>query len=128
MTQPPNPPSIDIIDDIDEMSDDAMMMCAAGAKPDHGFLGDGYCSGHCSQCGSDIHFSITAPTSIPKVCLPCGLASGGGSAGMAITEQTMDELIEILGLPDTDDVREQLKQRFLQNITAEISRRQKNQS
>ena len=107
----PKPPTISIVDSIDDFDPDAMMMCASGAHPNHDNLGSDYVSGHCSQCNADIHFSIHAPTGIPKVCTECGLADAEPGQ-MAITEQTMDELLTILGLPDRPEIRALLVKQF----------------
>ena len=124
MTQQPKTPlTLDVIDGVDDMTDGAVMVCALGSKPASAAgLDIQFVSGTCSQCKADIHFSVSAPTGIPKVCVSCGL-SGGQPDGMAITQQTLDELLEILGLPDTPEIRDLLKDRFLKGIASQIERR-----
>lgn len=117
------PLTVDIVADIDEMDDESVLVCASGMEPTgHNFLGDGFVAGQCSQCRAAIHFSITAPTGIDKVCMSCGLAGSSGPAGMAITEQTMDEILEIMGLPDVPEIRERLKQQFLLGMQTAIDK------
>lgn len=115
-------PTIAVVDSVDDMDPEAIMVCAPGAKPEHNYLGQDFVSGQCSRCSGAIHFSISAPTSIPKVCKACGLADGDPSS-MAITEDTLDDLIEILGLPNTEDTRTLLKERFLHGIATELLKR-----
>jgi hypothetical protein len=79
-------------------------------------------SGKCSQCGGEIHFSVDAPPQPAKVCVKCAFA-GGDASGMAITESTISEVMEIMGLADTPATRQLLKDRFLAGVVTEINRR-----
>lgn len=124
--QPPQqgkPPDLAVVESMDDMDPESLMICAPGLRPTGPFSTSlDWISGKCTKCACDIHFSLAAPPSVPKVCVSCGL-KGADLSRMAITEETLNDAMEIMGLPDTDEAREAIKARFLAGVAVELERR-----
>jgi hypothetical protein len=64
--------------------------------------------GVCAECGAGIFFSAVNSPRIRKVCCRCTLAkidADGGNFDMNVFEDTVTEVLQTLGLPDTPETR-----------------------
>lgn len=94
----------EIVDDIpDDHMDTAIMVCASGPATSSR-LGPGEAvDGRCAECNTPIHWSLNSPPRMKKWCAACAFAQP--AEGYAVTEQTMVDCLETLGLDDTEENR-----------------------
>lgn len=109
---------LEIQKDSDIDVENSVLVCAKGRAP----AGREAAHGKCYICGSEIHFSLLSPAQLEKVCSDCGLADLGWGTEMAITETTISEVIELMGLSDTPEVRTVIKRQAEIAIAKQLSK------
>ena len=93
--------------DADDFHEDSTICCMEG--PAYGAPVQPSVDGHCATCRKPIHWAATAPPKLKKICRACTLRAIESGLDypllLAVTETTIKEVLEQLGVTDTPEVR-----------------------